>query len=83
MDYEREFKIADSRGCVQIVIILITYLVMIFSGWQLLITVSAARDVDFTCSNNCSLNANSLNNKSLLFFESECSLGCSNYIYES
>ena len=82
MDYEREFKLAGTMRRAQIVIILITYLVMMFSGWQLLITVFAARDLDFTCSNNFSLSKTSLNNNSLLVFKNKCSQGCSNYNYK-
>ena len=63
---------------------------MAFSGWQLLITVFAARDIDFTCIDELPIIDPILSNYSksldenfsIAVFDNSCIEKCSLYVYE-
>ena len=73
MEYDRVFHAAGRMGRSQILIILISYLVMLCAGWQILVPVFVARDVDFICRDN-------LTNQTVVV--NTCYHECFNYAYE-
>ena len=80
MLYEKVFHRAGSMGRAQYLIIFTTYLAMSCAGWQQLIYVFAARDVDFYCVDySTSPESPQLDSN---FFLNRCVEGCLWYVYD-
>ena len=80
MIYEKVFQLAGSMGRGQYLIIFAVYFTMGCSGWQQLMTVFAARDVNFYCATTNSSYWNP--NSGLPVYDNVCVEGCLKYIYE-
>ena len=78
--YDKVFHIAGSMGKAQFLILSVSFVIMLCGGWQQLLTVFAARDVDFVCVDNL---ANQTVNKNDVMTNNQCGHDCSEYIYDS
>ena len=83
MNFDEALEKTGSMGKAQLVLIFITNCLFALTGWQQMVTVFAARDVDFYCHDkfiNITASSESLESS---VFDNQCVDSCSKYIYRS